>query len=261
MLERKRRDTIIRLLELHGVTSIHEVVEATGASESTIRRDFSELEDGGLLARVRGGVELVGEPPHSDTGTDANGPKSEFDLRRAKNQEKKRRIARAACTLISEGETIFVDGGSTTFHMVEFLASFSITVVTNSFAVANHLIKHSQATVILPEGTVDRDTQLILSYLSADPFENYAASKAFMGVEGITENELTNSANLVIQSERAMIAHARELIILADDSKFGHGGHLTLCPVARASRIITTKDAAAETVASIRSKGVEVIQT
>lgn len=256
MLERKRKEIILRLLELHGVTSIHEVVDATGASESTIRRDFSDLEAAGTLSRVRGGVEIVGTGPARRDEEYRNS----FELRRSINEEKKRRIARHACTMVSDGETIFVDGGSTTYHMVEFLTSFALTVVTNSFAVAGYLSRHSDATVILPEGTLDRESQLILSYLASDPFVNYAASKAFMGVEGITENEFTNSANLVIQSERAMIAHARETIILADETKFGHRGHLTLCPVTQASAIITTKEADPQLIDKLRAKGLEVVQ-
>jgi DeoR family ulaG and ulaABCDEF operon transcriptional repressor len=142
--------------------------------------------------------------------------------------------------------------------MVEYLASFALTVVTNSFAVANHLIRHTRCTVILPEGIVDPESQLILSNLAPDPFHNYAASKAFMGIQGISATSLTNSAPLIIQAERAMIAHSQELIILADDTKFGRVGSLTLCPVESASRIITTQDADPELTARLMEKGVEV---
>jgi DeoR family ulaG and ulaABCDEF operon transcriptional repressor len=232
------------------------MVEATGASESTIRRDFIEMEQEGRLARVRGGVELVAG---NQGGTDWR-PESSFDRRTIINREKKRRIARKACSFLENNETIFIDGGTTTFPMVEFLSSFSLRIVTNSFAVASHLVKHSDCTVIVPEGTIDPDTQLILNNLSADPFANYAATKAFMGTWGITETTLTNDEKLVIQAERAMIEHAREIIILADESKFGAIGHLTLCPVERASTIITTNDADPRLVAILRAKGIEIVQ-
>jgi DeoR family ulaG and ulaABCDEF operon transcriptional repressor len=256
VLEQQRKDAILRLLSLHRVASIHDVVDATGASESTIRRDFVELERDGKLVRVRGGVRLApGAEPVSGSH-----PESTFERRSAINREKKRRIAQKACTLLRDGETIFVDGGTTTSHMVEFLSGFSLRIVTNSFAIASHLVRHSACTVILPEGTVDPDSQLILNNLTADPFANYAASKAFMGTEGITETALTNDEKLVIQAERAMIEHAQELIILADDSKFGKIGHLTLCPVEKAARIITTSDADPRLVAILREKGIEVIK-
>lgn len=255
VLEQQRKDAIMRILTLHNVASIHDVVEATGASESTIRRDFIELEHDGRLVRVRGGVQLTDGGPQLITPDRSRS----FDSRTLVNAEKKRRIAKKACSLIHDGETVFIDGGSTTYHMVEFLTSFSIRVVTNSFAVASYLVKHSTCTVIIPEGTIDPDTQLILSHLTPDPFQNYSASKAIMGTRGITETSLTNEEKLVIQAERAMIEHARELIVLADDSKFGTIGHLTLCPVERAKAIITTTDADPALVDVLRHKGIDLV--
>ena len=245
----------MRLLSLHGVAGIHDVAEATGASESTIRRDFTELERDRKLLRIRGGVQLV---PGAEL---LNGPRagSTFERRNAVNREKKRRIAHRACALLRDGETIFIDGGTTTLCMVEFLSSFSVRIVTNSFAIAEHLVNHSKCTVILPEGTVDPDMRLILNNITSDPFANYTASKAFMGAEGITETTLTNDEKLVIQAERAMIEHAREVIVLADDSKFGAFGHLTLCPVEKVSKIITTHDADERLVGILREKGIEII--
>ncbi|MGO8694858.1 MAG: DeoR/GlpR family DNA-binding transcription regulator [Rectinemataceae bacterium] len=253
MLERERKDTIIRLLDMRGYASIHDVVEASGASEATIRRDFIQMEDTGLLRRVRGGVELTREP------TKAGRKEVPLDLRVSINSEKKRRIARQACRYVRNGDTIIIDGGSTTFHMVEYLATMTLTVVTNSFAIASQLVKYSGCTVILPEGTVNPSSQLILNTLSADPFINYHAAIAFMGIEGITENSLTNSDPLLIQSERAMIQHARELVILADDTKFGKIGNLALCPVEKASRIVTTKDAERAAIETLRKKGIEIV--
>lgn len=246
----------MRLLRLHNIASIHDVVEATGASESTIRRDFIELERDKKLLRVRGGVQLTAEAGASIMRV----PDSTFDRRIAVNREKKRRIARKACTFLQDGQTVFIDGGTTTCYMVEFLAAFSLKIVTNSFAIASHLVNHSNCTVILPEGTIDPDSQLILNNLTADPFANYSASTAIMGIEGITETSLTNDDKLVIQAERAMIEHARELVILADDTKFGKIGHLTICPVEKASKIITTPEADENLVRILRQKGVEIVQ-
>ncbi len=252
MLERERKETILRLLDLHSFVTIHDVTAATGSSEATIRRAFIDMEREGLLNRLRGGVERA-----QDRADGRREPP--LDSRISINREKKRRIAKGAVSLLHDGETIFIDGGSTTFHMVEYIAPFSLTVVTNSFAIAEHLIRYSKCTVILPEGKVDPSSLLILNNLSSDPFANYHASKAFMGIEGITTTVLTNSEPLLIQAERAMIAHAEELIILADETKFGKTGNLTLCPVEKASRIITTTDANAETIHSLKEKGLEIL--
>jgi len=254
MLERERAQTILRLLDLRAFATIHDIVEATGASEATIRRTFIDMENEGLLRRVRGGVELI-DGQESRVKTEPS-----LDSRVGVNREKKRRIAQKAATFIQPGDTIFIDGGSTTFHMVEFISSMRLTVVSNSFAIAEHLVRHSSCQVILPEGTVNPSSLLILNNLSSDPFSNYHAAVAFMGIEGITGNAFTNSEPLLIQAERAMIEHARELIILADGSKFGRIGNLTLCPVERARCIITTPDADPEIMNTLRKKGIEIIQ-
>lgn len=253
MLEHERKKAILRLLDLRSSVNIHDVVEATGASEATIRRDFTEMARAKRVRRVRGGVELA--RPRSPAPL----REQPFDRRLSINQEKKRRIARKACGWVKDGETIMIDGGSTTFHMVEYLARFSITVITNSFAIAQHLVNHSRCTVIVPEGSVNPDSKLILNNLSADGFANYHAARAFMGVEGITETVLTNSEPLLIQMERAMIEHSEELVILADASKFNRTGHLTLCPVERASRIVTTRDADPSLVSLLRARGIQIV--
>ncbi|MEI6877158.1 MAG: DeoR/GlpR family DNA-binding transcription regulator [Spirochaetota bacterium] len=253
MLERERKETILRLLDLHTFANIHDVVEATGASEATIRRDFSDMEREGVLGRVRGGVEL------RPKGADAERREPSLDLRIGVNRDKKRRIAQRAAAYIAAGDTVMIDGGSTTFQMTEFLASLEVTVVSNSFAIIEHLMRHSRCGIILPEGIIDRDSMLILDNLSADPFANYHASTAFMGIEGISDKVLTNTDPLLIQMERSMIAHARELVILADETKFGKIGHLTLCPVEKATRIITTNEADRGIVERLRDKGIEVV--
>ena len=253
MLEHERKKTILRLLDLRSFANVHDIVETTGASEATVRRDFAEMARKKLVRRVRGGVELgrsQGPPPLLEPP---------LDRRLGVNQEKKRRIARKACADIREGDTIMVDGGSTTFHMVEFLPSLAITVITNSFAIAQHLLLHSRCTVIVPEGTVNPDSKLILNNLSGDAFSNYHAAKVFMSVEGIAETVVTSSDPLLVRMGRSMIDHAQELVILADDSKFGTAGHLTLCAVERVSKIITTKEADASLVAALRGKGISIV--
>lgn len=254
MLERQRKETILRLLELHRFISIHDAAEATGASESTVRRDFADLEMMQRVQRVRGGVELInGTTQHHSFNPS-------FRHRASINIEKKRRIAAAAVGYLEDGETIFLDGGTTTFCMVEYLIPFTLQIVTNSFAVARFLLEHSQCRVILPEGAVNPETQLIQNNINPDPFVNYSASRAFMSIEGITETTLTNNDGLVIQAERAMITHSRELIILADDTKFGRIGALTLAPVEQASMIITTADADKRMCRHLEERGIRVIQ-
>ncbi|HUX11411.1 MAG TPA: DeoR/GlpR family DNA-binding transcription regulator [Spirochaetia bacterium] len=256
MLEKERRDTILRLLDVQTYVRIRDIVEATGASEATIRRDLVQMTDEKWIRRLRGGIERVENPDEPRR----NGAELPLDRRKVINREKKRRIARKACSFISPADVVMIDGGSTTFHMVEFLISFPLQVITTSFAIAAYLIKHTKCKVIIPEGTIDTGSELILSNISADPFANYSASRAFMGIQGITESALTNSDPLIIRAKRSMLQHSNEVTILADETKFGKVASYTVCAVNEIARIITTVDADAALVALLRSKGVEIIQ-
>ena len=261
MLERERRATITRLLESKRFLSVHDVVRSTGASQSTVRRDFADLESAGVAIRVRGGVEAVhasGTSTSPPLGRDVGGLGS-FQRRSAVRLAEKRRIAERAAELLRSGDTIFVDGGTTTFQLAGHLSLMSLNVVTNSLALAHHLATQSQCTVTIPEGRVDTESLLILNTLTEDPFSNYSAARAFMGVEGITERGLTNNDPVLIQAERAMIRHAEELIVLADETKFGAIGTLSLAPIEQVTTIVTTRNAPEDIIDAVRARGVRVI--
>ncbi len=260
MLERERRATIARLLESKRFVSVHDVVRSTGASQSTVRRDFADLESAGIAARVRGGIESVrGSDASSPLPLGPDGGLGSFGRRSAVRLAQKRRIADRAAEFLRPNDTIFVDGGTTTFQLSDHLSLVPLNVVTNSLALAHHLATQSQCTVTIPEGRVDSESLLILNTLAEDPFSNYSAARAFMGVEGITERGLTNNNPVLIQAERAMIRHAEELIVLADETKFGTIGTLSLAPIEQVTTVVTTTDAPPEVVDAIREQGVRVI--
>ena len=251
----ERENIMLRLLSMRNYLHINEIVEATGASEATIRRDFLRMEENNKIRRIRGGIELLSD------GETSNSPNMEppFLNRMNINCEQKRKIAKAACEMINEGEVIMIDGGTTPYYMVEFIPQFSFNVVTHSLAVAEHLIKYSNCIVSLPEGNIDPTSLLLLNNLNPDPFLNYNAKKVFMGIEGITADRLTNSEPRFIQTKMAMMKHSEELIILADETKFGKVGLLTLCETEKVSKFITTSLVDSKIVGELRKKGIEVI--
>lgn len=259
MLERERLATITQLLESKRFVSVHDVVRSTGASESTVRRDFVDLESSGLARRVRGGLESVAASETPAPAGAAIGILGSFQQRSAMHLAQKRKIAERAAGLLRPGDTIFVDGGTTTFQLAHHLTSLALNVVTNSLALAYHLATQSHCTVTIPEGRIDSESLLILNTFSEDPFANYSAARAFVGVEGITERGLTNNDPVLIQAERAMIHHAEELIVLADETKFGMIGTLSLAPIEQVTTLITTRKAPEAIVDAIRAKGVEVM--
>ncbi len=152
-----------------------------------------------------------------------------------------------------------IDGGSTTYQMVEFLKETRLQVITNSFAIAENLVGHSQNDVILNGGMIYRDSKLVLDPLQDNIFRHYYATRVFMGVYGLDELGATNTDLLLIQTERAMIENARELVILADSSKFGRRGSLMLCSFERIHTIITDSGISDEQRRLVEARGVRLI--
>ncbi len=235
MLEPERHELILRVLRQGRFASVLDIVDLVHCSEATVRRDLAKLEATGKLRRVRGGAELMEAPVDSVEPT----VQLPFEYRKGLLLETKRLIARKAASLCADGETVIIDGGSTTFQLVEFLREARLKIITNSFAIAEVLIKHSQNTVILNGGIVYPDSQLILDPFHEEGFHNYSATKVFMGVYGIDDLGATNTDMLLIKTERAMIERGRELIILMDSSKFNRRGNLMLCGFEKIHMIIT----------------------
>jgi DeoR family ulaG and ulaABCDEF operon transcriptional repressor len=232
VLAPERERLILRLLRQDRFATVAELADLARASEATVRRDLARLERGGSLRRVRGGAELA-------AGGEAETPQLPFESRKGMLSETKRGIARLAASLCREEDTIIIDGGSTTYHLAEFLLPMRLQILTNSFALAQALVGRSTNTVILGGGVVHPDSQLVLDPFQEDPFRHYVAAKVFMGVYGIDEMGATNTEVQLINAERAMIEHAKELIILADSSKFDRRGSLLLCGFDRIHTVIT----------------------
>ncbi|MCG8479759.1 MAG: DeoR/GlpR family DNA-binding transcription regulator [Spirochaetales bacterium] len=255
-MEKEREETIIHLLRQNNFASIRDIVKLTETSEATIRRDFKRLEHEGRIRRLRGGAELSDREKKNQPDTVVEVP---FAYRKGILSGTKRRIAKAAVSLIGHHETIIIDGGSTTYQMAEYLKDLKLTIITNSFAFAEYLIRNGKSQIILPEGVLYPDSLLILNALQADPFRNYHASKVFMGAGGINDRKITNKRMDLIQAERSMIEHGDELVILADSRKFQISGNLYLCDLDRVSTIITDEGILPETAERIRMKGINLV--
>ena len=133
MHERERHRIILSAVQERAVVTVQDVMEYTGASEATIRRDIAALAEEGRLRKVRGGAEAI-----HPVGTLAA---RSFWQSQSVNLAQKRAIARAAVELCHDGEAIIINGGTTTFQMVHYLTGHRLQVLTNSFPISDHLLK------------------------------------------------------------------------------------------------------------------------
>jgi DeoR family ulaG and ulaABCDEF operon transcriptional repressor len=257
MLAAERRALILRLLARDGIAPLVDIARLSGASEATVRRDLAGLAAEGLADRVHGGAVARTAGPHISASTRA--AEVPLEERAGIAAEKKRRIARCAAALCADGDTIMVDGGSTTLQLAPFLRGLRLRVITNSLPLAEDLSREASCTVILGGGVVQPVSRLILDPFRDDPFSDYSASTVFMGVFGIDEAGATNTDELLIRTERAMIARARRLVVLADSGKFGLRGSLQLCGFDRIATVVTDDGIDGRWQALLAERGVEVV--
>ncbi|MEL6840427.1 MAG: DeoR/GlpR family DNA-binding transcription regulator [Pseudomonadota bacterium] len=233
MHETKRHRIILSAVQDRPVVTVTDLCDLTGASEATIRRDIATLHMQKKLRRVRGGAEAITPPQFVGL---AGRP---FAVNETMRIREKQAIARAAVDLCEDGEPIIINGGTTTFQMVHPLASRRCQVFTNSFPIAEHLLKHSKNTIMLSGGAIYREQNIILSPFENDVTRNFYARRMFMGAQGIGPLGLMEADPLLIQAEQKLIGQADELVVLVDSSKFTQRSSLVLCPLARIDTVIT----------------------
>ena len=253
MHEKERHEIILSAVQDRPVATVVELCSLTGASEATIRRDISTLHDSKKLRRVRGGAESL-RP--SDLPGLAGRP---FAVNATLNIEQKQAIARAAVDLCDDGDPIIINGGTTTFQMVHPLASKRCQVFTNSFPIAEHLLKHSRNTVMISGGIIYREQNIVLSPFDNDVTRNFYARRVFTGAQGVGPLGVMEADPLVIQAEHKLIGQADEVVLLVDSSKFENRSSLVLCPLERIDVLITDEGISEEASAMIEAAGIKLI--
>ena len=209
MLEPERHQIILEILKKKNSVKLHELVELTNSSESTIRRDLTQLEEGKFLKRVHGGAARLQGKLQEPSMTEKS----------SKNLQAKREIAQYAGGLVEEGDCIYLDAGSTIFEMIPFLPS-QIVVVTNGLMHANELLDRNIKTYLLG-GHIKSTTKAMVGRGALESLEQYRFDKCFMGVNGIhPQLGYTTPDQEEAMIKQQAINLSREAYILADESKF-----------------------------------------
>jgi len=255
MHEKERQTIILSAVEERPVVTVIELCNLTGASEATIRRDIATLDQEQKLRRVRGGAEALTPPQFVGL---AGRP---FSVNETMRIEEKQAIAAAAVELCDDGDAIIINGGTTTFQMVHPLAGRRMQVFTNSFPIAEHLLKHSKNTVMLSGGTIYREQNIILSPFDNDLTRNFCARRMFMGAQGLGPLGLMEADPLLIQAEQKLIGQADELVVLADSTKFERRSSLVLCPLNRITTVITDDQISDKAASMLEAAEVTLIVT
>lgn len=212
MLTEERYAIILNLVNKQKSVELNELCRLLDTSESTVRRDLSLLSNKGALVKVRGGAMAIDE---SFALFEQN-----VDEKATLFVEEKEAIARYAVSLIEDGDFVFIDAGTTTEKMIEYLPAKQVTFVTNAFVHAKKLAQRGFR-VFLPAGEIKLVTEAIIGTGCVMSLDQYNFSKCFMGTNGIsiTGGYSTPDPNEA-SVKAAAIKNSRTAYILADHSKF-----------------------------------------
>ncbi len=207
----ERRSQLIDMLRIQGFAALDELVRELGVSESTIRRDLDALEEQGVAKRTHGGALYAGGRPRL----------TEFDDRQPAHWAAKRAIATRAAEIIDDGETVLLDGGTTTYEVARLLVGRSLQVVTNSLPVANLFASESRTDLVLLGGYVSPRTGVCLGPYANELLGRLHVTTTVLSAAGIAREGLFNAHLLLAETEQAMLNAAGRCIVVADSSKFG----------------------------------------
>lgn len=232
VFQEERLEKILALLERENRLVTNDLAAMLNTTSVTIRKDFAILEQRGLLKRTHGGAIKVNKLF----------PGLALSEKEKINLTEKTRIARKAAEMISEGDTIILDSGSTTSLIAKEIKNLhGITVITNAINIAC-ILQDSDIEVILIGGSLIKETSTLVGPLADEALRKISVDKLFLGVDGLDfEIGLTTPNLLEAYTSRVMMEVSGEVILVVDSSKFGRRSLGVISKVGEVDSIVTTK--------------------
>lgn len=247
MLAQQRYELILERLRSDGPVEVGALARLLHVSEATIRRDLRQLEERQLVTRVHGGASLptAQEPPFAHVATS--------------HVPAKDAVAWEAAQLVSDGDVLLLDIGTTTHRLAAALRGRTVTVMTSSLAVYEELATDSSVELILLGGVVRRNYRSTVGFLTEQALRQVHAGTLFLGTSGVRPDGTVLDTTVVeVPVKQAMMAAAERIVLLADGSKFPGGGLARVCGASDVDVLVSTEDAAPQTVATFTDAGAEV---
>lgn len=244
-----RRSNILQMLRRDGRVSVAQLSQTLGATEVTIRNDLTALEQDGHLLRVQGGAILP------------QGPQTSLlDIKEISSLPQKRAIAEMVADMIRDGDTLFINSGTTTVCVAEALKSRkNLKIVTNSLAVATALGDIATLRVTLLGGDINAQYGFTYGSTAQEQLSQFQANWAILSVDGIspTGGITTYHAEEAIL-DRMMIDEAAHALIVADSSKLGRVGFSRVCECSPALTLVTNGCEPSEVTQQLTECGLQI---
>ena len=253
MLAHQRQVHILTELRRSGAVRVSDLTDLLGVSDMTIRRDLEQLVISGIARKVHGGAVLAGQVAYEPG----------FAAKSQLEQSAKHAIAAQAASLIRPGAAIALSAGTTTWAMARLMVNIpGLTVVTNSTTVADAIatLDPGNQTSVILTGGVRTPSAALVGPVADRTIAMMHVDQLFLGVHGMDERVGYTTPNLAeAATDRALIACAREVIVLADSSKWGVVGLADIAPLTAAHIIITDDKLPLDAVRVLRERVASIV--
>jgi DeoR/GlpR family transcriptional regulator of sugar metabolism len=228
---------------------LEDLCTSLGASRATVRRDLIELERTRNIRRVHGGA--MSMSTHEEA--------LDFKRLSVSCQEEKSRIGRVVADQIQDGQTIILGGGSTVVEVAKCLYDRSIQIVTNSIPVAQIFWECRRTEVTLTGGHLYPRLGTQFGPICERMLHSISADVSILGIRGITEDGISDSSALVVESIRAMIKCAQRVVIVADHTKFGRDAMIRVAGLEEIDQFVSDSALAPEYIELFNKKGINYL--
>ncbi len=251
----ERQEAIAQFVTHHLRVSVDQLVRSFGISPATARRDLDVLAERGRLQRVHGGARTVPEA--------ARTPAPELPALEREDEQRveKGRIGAAAAALVNDGDTVFIGSGTTTLEVARNLRNCrKLTVITNSLLVVNVLADILRIDVIALGGQLRRSEMSLIGHAAEHALADVRADKVIIGIRAIDSSAgLTNAYAPETMTDRAILKVGREIIVVADHTKFGRIAPAFVAPLSAIHALVTDSAVDPAQLTAITALGVRVI--
>jgi DeoR family transcriptional regulator, aga operon transcriptional repressor len=259
MTAQQRLNALLELVSDRGNVSITEIVDELNVSAATARRDLATLAEQRLVMRTHGGAAVLG-----------TGYELPLQYKIARQAEAKTAIARATAALIEPGQTVGINGGTTTTEVARELgrserfaanqADFGVTIVTNALNIGYELSVRANVKIVVTGGVSRRQSYELVGPLVRNALDEFALDVVVLGVDGLsTQYGATTVHEGEAEVSRHFVSVGRRVIVVADSTKITRTTFARICPLDRIDVLVTDKPVPPSFAAALEGAGIELV--
>ncbi len=251
MLAIERKNEIMNKLKNEQRVLVSELAAHYGVTEETIRRDLDKLEKEGYATKTYGGA-IWGNSTKTDLSC---------TIRNKTNVEAKNTIGDLVCGLVEDGDHIMLDDSSTSLYIAKHLKDKKrITVITNSIEIITELSDMDGWTIMSTGGRLKPESLALIGNQAQEMIRNYHVDKAFISCKGLDENVgITDSSEFHSLVKQAMMASAKETVLVVDSSKFDKASFVKIAALENINTVVTDEKPSSHWLQLFRDAGIRCI--